>query len=78
MDFEAPIGGGDLRINHGYNPNNPNLLATRTIDRMMTKREQAACCGAEAQTLRGAARGAGRRPRPPIPALVILMIQGSN
>jgi len=67
--------GTDLRINHGYTPNNPNLLATRIAGKMLTRRQLAGYCGAEAQTRRAAGNV---NPRPPIPNYVIVMIKSKS
>ena len=76
MNFED-LYGEDLRENHGFTPNNMNLLATRTIDRMLPREETALFCGAEAQTRRATIRDGRRRPRPPLPARVVVMIKGN-
>ena len=75
MQFELP-NGIDLRQQHGFTPNNPNLLATRVLGLMLTREEIGQYCGAEAQTIRGIGRN-GRRARAPIPAHIITMIKGN-
>ena len=77
MQFELPSG-VDFRQQHGFNPNNPNLLATRVLGLMLPREQIGQYCGAEAQTVRGAARHIGRRARPPIPAHVLTMIKGKR